>query len=242
MQTPPISRTLRLQISKELSRRVLKTCRQSGITFGNALRVLSQLAHARVLHRLYAQGLLSKADWADRITQPMHQSGPFNLRSYLDQEWLAAGGADRVCTAISFYRSTLPTLPVARSLRYSSEVSETPPFDALLSGPRFFHRCRIVTEQASDFLSHSLLPEFVQIMRPARAKKSRLIALDWRAQLVASKKGAQAGGLSVGTAIQGLPTDECVLSNACSTVGDVRIYLTNSMCALSTDGQLMISR
>ena len=233
MQTPPISRTLRLQISKELSRRVLKTCRQSGITFGHALQVLSQLAHARVLHRLYVQGLLSKADWADRITQPMHQLGLINLRPYLDQEWLAAGGADRVCTAISFSMSTLPTLPVARSLRDGSEVSETPPFDALLSGPRFFHRCRIVKEQASDFLGHSLLPEFAQIIRSARAKKSRLIALDWR---------AQAGGLSVGTAIRGLPADECVLSNACSTVGDVRINLTNSMCAFSTDGHLMISR
>jgi hypothetical protein len=242
VQTPAVSRTLRLRLSKELSGRVLGTCRQAGITFGHALSVLAQLAHARVLHRLYAQGSLSETDWTHRIKQPMHQSGPFNLRAHLDKEWLATGGADRVCVAISFYRTTLPALPVARLLRDNSQVLENPPFQAMLSRGRFLHRCRMVKKQTSAFLTHPLLPEFSQIMRPARAETSRLIALDWRAQLAAATEGIQTGNRSLGLVSQGSPDDEFVLSNACSTVGDVRIYVTILMRVLFSDRSPMVSR
>ena len=217
-ETPPVSRTFRLKFSKSLSERILTGCREAGITFGHALSVLSQLAHARVLHRLYARGALSEAEWNYQIRQPMHQSGPINLRPYLDQEWLSTGGAERVCMAVSFSRRTLPSMPVARE---GSRVLENPPFDALLSSARFFHRCRTVKRQTVGLLTHPLQTEFAQIVSPARLEKSQLHALNWRAHIRAAIEGTRACNLSLSTP----PPDECVLSIACSTVGDVRISL-----------------
>ena len=218
-----MSRTFRLKFSKSLSERILTGCREAGITFGHALSVLSQLAHARVSQRLYVQGALSEAEWNHQIRQPMHQSGPINLRPYLDQEWLSTGGAERVCMAVSFYRSTLPAMPVARE---GSRVLENPPFDAFLSSARFFHRCRMVKKQTIDLLAHPLHTEFAHLLRPARLETSRSSALNWRAQSAATTEETQVKNTFLSAAVPTPHPNEYVLSNMCSTVGDVRMTFT----------------
>ncbi|KAF8515960.1 hypothetical protein JB92DRAFT_2912691 [Gautieria morchelliformis] len=211
----PLSRTFRHQLSEELVNRVLKSCRQAGITFGHALPVLVQLAYARILHRLYAQGALSEAEWTHRIAQPMHFSGPLNLRPYLDPEWLATG--ERAV-------NTLPAMPVARTLPRGSLALENPPFDTLLSKGRFLHRCRIAKKQTSDFLNHPLQTEFAQILRLPKLRKARSNALNWRTQLAATRtKGTQGRNLPLGTTVPEIALDEHIMamSNSCSTLGDL---------------------
>jgi hypothetical protein len=233
----PISRAFRLQFSEEVANRVLKTCRQAGITFGHALPVLCQLAHARILHRLYAQGALSEAEWTHQIAQPMQFIGPLNLRPYLDPEWLATGGAGRVCTVVSYYRNRLPAMPVARTLPRGSPALEKPPFEALLSRGRFFHRCRIAKKQTSDFLDHPLKTEFAQLLKLPRIAKARSNALNWRTQVAAARtKG------TLGTAVPEIPIDPQIMqmSNACSSLGDVRINASMWMTMLGTDRCWMV--
>lgn len=107
----------KIRLSALVSRQIVGSCRSQGITFGNALPVLCQVAHARVLHRRRYPAnstlpSIGEEEWDHRSVQPSHFGGPMNLRPYLDGQWLAEGGANEVCLAISFYFTHLPFLPM----------------------------------------------------------------------------------------------------------------------------------
>ncbi|KAF8574268.1 hypothetical protein K439DRAFT_1624450 [Ramaria rubella] len=214
--SPVTSQTCRVYFTKELTKRVLASCRHANVTLGQALPVLAQLAHTRILYRLHNQGLISELEWGHRITQPMHFSGPFNLRPFLDSEWLATGGANRVCAAISFYRNTLPRMPLAQQLDYGQMY---PTFDALLSKARFLHRCQVAKQQTMNYFSHPLLTEFAHIMGRELLEKAKIHAQNWRVQS-GDQKGATTAGADEKD-IQPIPIHDYVESNMCSTVGDM---------------------
>ena len=165
-----------------ISQRMLATCRKLGITFGNALPVLSQLAHSRILHQLrFKEGTISGSDWDFRLKQPMNYAGPLNLRPYLDQDWYKSkGGNGEICISISYYNFVLPSLPTSY---LPPEVwdGEFPPFDTLLSKERFLHRSRMIRQQTLALVKHPLFVDITACYTPARVTNSRNMGLSWRA-------------------------------------------------------------
>ena len=114
---PARAMTFHLRLPVDVSQTIIRTCRSLGITFGNALPVLSQLAHARVLYRRRfhstpTQRPIDEDEWASRSTQPTYFCGPWNVRPYLDRDWYENGGAREMCLAIDFYHLTLPFMPL----------------------------------------------------------------------------------------------------------------------------------
>lgn len=196
-----------------MSAKVLKTCRALGITFGNALPVLSQIAHARLLHRLHHQGKIAAEEWAYRRTQPMHFTGPINIRPYLDREWYQSGGAHEVVLAIGFWNTILPLMPV------SSVVEEdgTPPFTSLLSNEQFIHRARLAKEQQTQTLKHPLLHELHELRMPNRVRSTRGLTEMWQAQV----DGREYAGNEAHFGGSFRTMGACVFSNGGSSLGNV---------------------
>lgn len=197
-----------------MSKRIFTTCRQAGITLGNAMSVLALLAHARLTLRLRAQGLITDAEWQEKIRQPSHFGGPINLRPYLDAEWYKSGGATRGLSAISMYHITLPSIPVAGLNEYAT-------FDQLLSKKQFSFMCKLARKQSDKFLNHPLLVEFAELTRNSFASRSKSVAMRWRA--------ASAGHPALPPEV----TRPYILCNGCSTLGNVSLCLLLSFPPLS---------
>lgn len=211
--TPPRSHTLGFVLSLSLSKRVAQGCHCMGVTLGSALPVLSEIAFARVLHRLHRRGQISDEEWEQRRRQPMHFSGPINYRPYLDRDWLRTGGWNEVCIAISYYSFVLPFMPTSSAV----DDSGAPPFAALLSPARFLIRARIAVKEAKYQLAHPLIDEFHLLLMPKRYRQRRATAMAYRAR--------QAG--------KPLPEDAprpgsfeawapCVVANGGASLGNVR--------------------
>jgi len=179
------------------------------------LFVISQIAHARLYHRLYAQGFMSQSEWDHRKVEPMHFLGPMNIRPYLDKEWLASGGHSRGCIAISFFPVTLPHMPIAKDSLWNKHTNPAPPFHALLSRKRFLFRCKLAKEQGRKTLNHPLTLEFTEISRRQAIEKSKGIAMKW----LVSDGSHKQSGITVPQA-----TPSHIISNNCSTLGHISSY------------------
>lgn len=175
--TPVISRTITVRISPSLTQAIVRGCHSLGVTLGNALPVLSQVAFARVLHRMHRKGQLSDEELQHRRTQPMHFISPLNYRPFLDKAWNKAGGAMDICIAIGWYNYTLPFMPS------SGTVDETnaPPLSSLLSLPRFLARARMVRKDVRRFFRQPLLHELHLLRLPERSRRRREAVLARRA-------------------------------------------------------------
>ncbi|GJE91990.1 hypothetical protein PsYK624_081430 [Phanerochaete sordida] len=214
--TKPLSRAIFVQFTVAESQQIMRTCRAWGLTLGNAHPVLSQLAFARLLHRLHAQGTLSDADWETRLRQPMHYTGPMNYRPYLDSAWYKSGGAEEVCIAISFYTLTLPSLP--RAPTSPPDATGAPPFHALLSPARFRARAQAARAQSKALAAHPLLHEFHALRLTLRNARTRTAAL-------ALREGRPASGLSplpgvAPSAGRFAELPPCVFANGGASLGD----------------------
>ena len=135
------------------------------------------MAHARVAHRLYSQGLITDEDWESKIREPMHFGGLINLRPYLDPRWqegsasgfLAIGVGDTV---------VLPAMPVS-SKRDDRRLFE-PSFEDLLSKQRFFFRCQLAKQQGERTVKHPLIVEFSEVIHEFMAQRYKAFAARWR--------------------------------------------------------------
>ncbi|KAL5485657.1 hypothetical protein ACEPAI_6698 [Sanghuangporus weigelae] len=182
---PALSRTLTLHLPALQTRQVLDKCRELGITFGNALPVLSQLAFTRVLYRCRREGSplrrrsheVSDIEWEYRRVQPMHFAGPLNLRPYLDRRWYDAGGASNVCMAVGSYHIVLPCMPtpepIYEELSFDSAIVKPQSLSHWLNGPRRVN-CYLSDEPELDFFSGADLPSkadvptFSSLLSPRR--------------------------------------------------------------------------
>lgn len=205
-------RSFHYQLDREQTRNLLASCRQKGITLGNAFPVLLQLAHAKLTHKLYAEGLISQSEWEYRTREPTYFFGPFNLRSYLDPEWLKNGGSTRCCIAVAWYETILPYMPIARLA--NEQVHRNPDFDSLLSEKQFLSRCETCKRQSKKFFKHPLLVEFAELSRTRTLQRSKIMADRWMALLEAGEKE-----------LVDMYKPDFTYANGCSTVGDVSVLL-----------------
>ncbi|KAJ3990388.1 hypothetical protein F5890DRAFT_1612321 [Lentinula detonsa] len=194
--------------------KILRRCKELGITFGNAHPVLGQLAVTRVLLRRRLRTLSKKRrgipltpsediddeEWFYRRRQPMMTGGPANLRPYLDQDWYTKGGARNVCLSISFFFLVLPFMPLGEAGTlsdgaiqvFSSDEYEVPPFGKLLSKKRFLLRCRSVRKQSSEVFRHSRFLDVHAARIPMRIDRSRTTALMYRKDIARPEFGDDA--------------------------------------------------
>ncbi|KAL5526131.1 hypothetical protein ACEPAG_7469 [Sanghuangporus baumii] len=182
---PALSRTLVLRLPVFQTRQVLDKCRELGITFGNALPVLSQLAFTRVLYRCRRESSSSRRrpdevsdiEWEHSRVQPMHFAGPLNLRPYLDRKWYDAGGASNVCMSVGSYHIILPCMPtpepIYKEFSFDSAIVKPHSLAHWLNGPRPVN-CYLSDGPELDFFSGADLPSkadaptFSSLLSPRR--------------------------------------------------------------------------
>lgn len=176
--TPARSRYLHTTFTPSESKKIIQSCREQRVTFGNAYHVLGQVAMTRVLHRLYLARQISPEEWFFRQREPFMPGGPLNQRPFLDPEWYSCGGASTVNLAISFFYNRLPAIPGGTRPGVEGQV---PSHNQLLSRARFFYRARIMKAQANAFLRH---PRHVDIHFARMPKRIESVAAHvekWRA-------------------------------------------------------------
>ncbi|KAF9484726.1 hypothetical protein BDN70DRAFT_849389 [Pholiota conissans] len=217
--TPAASRTMNVICSPETTRNVLSNCRKNNITFGNAYPVIAQIATARLLLKRYLRGEISEDEWDFRKRQPMSSVGPLNLRPFLDQDWIKAGGNNHVCVAIGFFFFQLPMLPLG-SASFLRPGATVPSYDSMIPKYRFLHRSRLIQDQARNFHNHPLFIELGSIPRPMRVALHKQVGLQWRKEKHPPKH------LSVRPLS---PTEEAerygVFNNGGSSMGNVDLLL-----------------
>lgn len=138
---PVHSRTHIITLPTSVSQQILKSCRSLGITFGNALPVLSQLAHTRMLHKCRNNisptlPHISDEEWEHRSVEPMIFAGPLNLRPYLNRSWFENGGFGDICVAISFFFFKLPSMPSPKQELITPDTGHRQTLAEWFSGPR----------------------------------------------------------------------------------------------------------
>ncbi|KAG7447896.1 uncharacterized protein BT62DRAFT_946652 [Guyanagaster necrorhizus] len=158
-ENPADSRRTTLSFTVEETLRIMKICRDHGLTFGNVYVVLGQIAMGRLLCRRYAQGLITEEEWEFRKREPTYTAGPVNVRPYLDREWYTHGGAENPMLSIGFYLYPLSFVPLYPEGGHST-------FGALLSCRRFWYRCRNMKKRADDFLKHPLFLDIGSVRYP----------------------------------------------------------------------------
>ncbi|KAF8965262.1 hypothetical protein BDZ97DRAFT_1812891 [Flammula alnicola] len=94
--TPADSKSLGCIFSLETSKLIISNCRKNQLTFGNTYPILGQIALTRLLLRRYLRGDMNEEEWEFRKREPMSSAGPLNLRPFLHEEWIAAGGSTMV--------------------------------------------------------------------------------------------------------------------------------------------------
>ena len=172
---PPVSRTINLRLPIAVSETIVRNCRSLGITFGNALPILSQIAHARVLHRRRfpsdaSDPAIGDEEWAFRRIQPTHFGGPLNLRPYLERSWYERGGAEEVLLAISFFFLELPFLPTflrRPTLDVTSQTSMRGSASDLLTGDPNEFDTDSSAVHCPPIRAHSM-PPFFSFLSPQR--------------------------------------------------------------------------
>ncbi|KAF9464774.1 hypothetical protein BDZ94DRAFT_1255858 [Collybia nuda] len=179
LHTPARSATIMTSFSTRDSAFIMHHCRKYGITFGNALPVLSQVALTRVLCRLFVSGHISDSEWEYRKREPMTTGGPLNLRPYLNQEWFGRGGFENVSLAISFFFHTLPFMPLgsATGIRPGDPV---PAFGHLLTQGRFLLRCNMIKQQAQRSVQHPRFLEILGARAQTRVNRLKGATMQWK--------------------------------------------------------------
>ena len=180
----PLSRRTTITFSRDRSSHVLASCRKNSITIGSVLPVLGQMGSTRVLHRRYLRGEITEERWWGYRSQPFHTIGPLNSRPFLDREWYQGGGFEAVMVGISFYSTTLPSIPTVSREWLSQHRSEledgTPPFSALLPQDRFVRRAQAWKKQMKDMLTHPLLFEIWMANHAARIPMKKVVIGKWK--------------------------------------------------------------
>ncbi|KAJ7172399.1 hypothetical protein C8R46DRAFT_147195 [Mycena filopes] len=156
---------------------ITQTLRKHGLSVGNALPVLAQVALARVLCRKYLRGEISPEEWAFRKTQPYHTAGPIDLRSLLDKTWYKNGGATNVSLNIGYYFFTLGFASLGPANLAPGD--SLPAFNDLMSPARFWLRCNRMKKMASVYLNHPLFFEIGQARLAGKIPIQKQVALKW---------------------------------------------------------------
>jgi hypothetical protein len=170
LPTPAHSKQCWEILEKDSAVTVLENCRKHGFTFGNAVYVMCQLAHAMVLHRRRKD--ISGEEWEYRIRQPMHFEAPVNCRPYFDPKWLRRGGGTEVFSAITHSRLTLPFMPRIDE----GELT----YGRFMSQKTFLHRCHSARRQMTNYLNHPLLPQFTDLSDRRRCAGKKELLEIWR--------------------------------------------------------------
>ncbi|KAG6866976.1 hypothetical protein C0991_003892 [Blastosporella zonata] len=177
--TPAHSGIITFSFLPEISACIIQNCRNHGITLGNALPVLAQVALTRVLCRRYIRGDMSMEEWNFRRREPTVTGGPLNLRPYLDREWYKKGGSTNVSLAIGFFHYTLPFMPLGSAANIALG-EDLPSFQQLLSPSRFLYRSRIIQKQAKHHFDHPLFSYVSGARSTTSVAKFREVGLSWR--------------------------------------------------------------
>ncbi|RPD66133.1 hypothetical protein L226DRAFT_609032 [Lentinus tigrinus ALCF2SS1-7] len=202
---------------------ILAMCKRHKLTFGAVIPVISQLAITRMLHRRYLRGELSEDEWEYRRRQPMHFGGPINLRPYMDDEWQRKGGATEVALAIDYYECTLPFMPTPFGIRRDEgvpRVDGAPPYSALMSQGRFFHRSRLFRAQLQRRVSHPLMMDIALARQPNYVMRKKTNVCHW----IAAQKGEPLPTFAIPPHWDNVPTDY-VPANGLSSVGQMSLIL-----------------
>lgn len=205
-----------MQLPSSISANVLQNCRQSKISLGAAIVVLSYVASSRVLHRRYLRGEISEEEWDFMKKQPTHSRGPLNTRPYLDKDWYEGGGFGEVFVALTYFTCTLPSFPSPAGFQRNSAtklLDSAPAFVDLLSHERFIHRCNSIKDQMREETRHPLFMDIGEIRQRAFLASKRNIYLQWRAGLNDQAFQSKAS-------VNGLKHDE-IYNYEWTTIGDV---------------------
>ncbi|KAF7309981.1 hypothetical protein MIND_00370900 [Mycena indigotica] len=185
-RAPAHSSVVRAKLAPETTPKALAACRLHGVTFGNALYTLGQVAMSRVLHRRVKRGELPLEEWDSRLKSPMHTGGPVNLRQFVVPEWHQAGGTTEINLCIGFFVMSLPFLPHAPLADKSdpksfvTDATLSPSFPSLLSRERFWYRTNLARQRALATYRHPLFSELLSANTPARIARGRVFAEAWR--------------------------------------------------------------
>lgn len=169
-ETPVVSGLFKFYFTKEATKNILATCREAGVTLGNTMPVLFQMAHARLFHRLHAQGLISHTEWDNKGAWQL--LGPVNLRPFVDP---VGHKLLYSCCALSVYNVTLPRIPMPVN------DMDKPSYGDFLTQEQFLYRCTLSAKQLKQFLKHPLLVEIAEAREKNAASTSKAIVMWWRA-------------------------------------------------------------
>ncbi|KAI0780940.1 hypothetical protein BD413DRAFT_501199 [Trametes elegans] len=225
-RTPSVTSHAFVQLTPSESRKALDSCRRHKVTFGSVIAVLSQMALTRLLHRRYLRGELSEDEWEYRRRQPMHYGGPINLRPYLDQEWQRKGGVGELGVMIDYYDCTLPFMPTPYGARRDTgvpRVNGAPPYSALLSRERFFHRAQLARQQVSRLAKHPLFLEIVRARQPLYHYRRKVMVTHWQA----AARGEPLPQYPELAKIDTASPDYC-FTGALSSIGDLSFVLPSN--------------
>ena len=169
------------------------------------------------MYRHLRDGKLSVAEFEHRRRQPMHQSGPINLRPYSSKEWYNAGGSSAVCLEIGQFAQVLPFMPSVPLERVTDALGEIsiPSFLDLLPKSRFFYRCHLLKQQAQELSHHPLFLELTACRMLSKMDIVKEDALHWR-----SINGEGTERLQ-GSETIGFDNPNIVYSGSCASLGNV---------------------
>jgi hypothetical protein len=186
--TPARSAHRMISIPPNVSTRIIQTCRNKGITFGNAYPIIAQVATSRLLLRHYLEGKIDEDEWDFRKKELMFTHGPVNLRPLLEPEWLAAGGTDKVILGIDFFRYPISFLPLGQAAGLKPGMA-LPEVGNLLTRERFFYRATLVQKQAKALLGSPLFLEIGESMLSQRrtVESGRGRALQWKGSMTGNR-------------------------------------------------------
>lgn len=179
------------------------------------------MALTRLLHRRYLRGDIPEAEWEHRRRQPMNLGGPVNLRPYLDEAWQRAGGVGEMLLMIDYYDVALPFMPTPFGSRRDAGVPReedgAPPYAALLSRARFFHRTQLSKQRLARAVKHPLLLEIAHAKQPLYLARKKKVVMHHQA----AARGEPLPDFPELAALD-RASPEYALTSALSSVGDVR--------------------
>ncbi|KAJ7046866.1 hypothetical protein C8F04DRAFT_1061993 [Mycena alexandri] len=156
---------------------IMQNLRKHGISVGNALPVLAQVAMARVLSRRYVRGEIDAEEWEFRKKQPYHTAGPIDLRPLLDKSWYKNGGQTNVSVNIGYFYFTLGFMSLSSANLAPGDSA--PEFSKLMSPERFWLRCNRMKHLASVYLNHPLFFEIGEARLAGKITNRRQVAAKW---------------------------------------------------------------
>jgi hypothetical protein len=177
--TPARSRWFVSSFSVEESNIIFLSCRKHQLAFSNVFPVIGQIALTRVLLRQYLCGKISDDEWEFRKREPMSHAGPWNLRPFLDKDWVEAGGLANVCLSIGFIAFSLPYMPLGSASTMRPGMS-LPSYGELLSLRRFILRSKAIRDQSVCYMKHPLFLELAAFSLPGQVARLAGVAQQWR--------------------------------------------------------------